>query len=254
MTTQSLVETRDWFDDDGFWTEIHPIAFDATRWMNARAEVEQMAKLLGLSPGSAVLDLCCGPGRHCLEWARRGYVVTGVDRTPAYVRKATSLMTAQALTAEFVAADIRDFRRPGAFAGIYNVFSSFGYFEDEDDDRGVCANVYASLRDRGRFLLETISKESVARTWRDRYWMEKGGVILLVEQRITRNWTWLEGRWTVVGRDGRRDFRVAQRLYSAAELATLLRSCGFREVAFFGSLAGAPYDHTAERLVAVAER
>jgi hypothetical protein len=56
-------------------------------------------------------------------------------------------------------------------------------------------------------------------------------------------------------KDGKMDeFRVSHRLYSAAELAALLSDCGFDAIAVYGDLTGAPYDHTAKRLILVAHK
>ncbi|NIT57732.1 MAG: methyltransferase domain-containing protein, partial [Aliifodinibius sp.] len=114
---------------------------------------------LGIEASSPILDLGCGIGRHTLELAHRGFTVTGVDRTQTYLNKAREKARIGGLEVEFVQADMRSFRRTGAFEAVINLFSSFGYFENPEEDRRVVENVYDSLKPGGRFLVEMMGKE-----------------------------------------------------------------------------------------------
>lgn len=241
-----------WHDSDDFWETFAPVFFEAKRWETAPAEIECVVALLGVEPGAPLLDLCCGPGRHSLELARRGFPVTGVDRTAAFLdiaRRETG-----ELPVEFVQADMREFRRPNAFAGIVNLYSSFGYFEDPEDDRQALDNIRQSLRPGGRVVLEMQGKEQIARDFRERHWLEWEGGFLLESSQISRDWSWLENRWIIVGEDGVGEFVWGHRLYSAVEMTQLLCAAGFDDVHIFGDLAGRPYDQNARRLVAVAQK
>ena len=99
-----------------------------------------------------------------------------------------------------------------------------------------------------------MGKEILARIFRERDWREEGGVMWLEERKVSKDWSWIDNRWILLRGDKRQEFRVSHRLYSAAELAALLRECGFGKVEIHGDLAGSPYDHTAERLVVVAQK
>ena len=138
-----------WYADDKFWKTLAPWMFTEKRWANAPAEVDQILNLLALPPQPTVLDLCCGPGRHSLELARRGAKVTGVDRTAAYVAEARKRARAARLKVEFVKQDMRRFCRPNAFDAVINMFTAFGYFENPAEDRRVLVNVNRSLKPGG---------------------------------------------------------------------------------------------------------
>ena len=83
---------------------------------------------------------------------------------------------------------------------------------------------------------------------------QAGSAFLLEQRRVRPGWVWLENRWVLFDGAGRREFDWLLRLYSGAELDALLRRAGFTSVDLHGSLAGAPYDHEARRLVAVARK
>jgi SAM-dependent methyltransferase len=243
-----------WHEDDAFWEAMALVDFDRERWERAPREVDQILKLLKPAAGGRVLDLCCGPGRHSLELARRGFKVTGVDRTAAFLEDAGRRARAEKLDIEFVRDDMRRFARPDSFDGAINLFTSLGYFEDPVEDRMVVYNVLNSLRPGGTFVVDVLAKEIVARSFHERDWSEKGGHVLLEERKIVRDWTAIESRWVIIGGESRREVRFTLRLYSAAELTAVLRDVGFREVQVYGDLEGAPFDHQAKRLVAVARK
>jgi len=152
-----------WHEDDEFWAALEAQLFDEARLQVAAAEVTHATGLLGLGAGARVLDLCCGLGRHSLELARWGCEVTGVDRTALYLGRARELAAAENLPIEFIQADMRAFRREGAFDGAISLFTSFGYFENPDEDLQVLRNLHASLRPGGRLAMQMAGKEVLAR-------------------------------------------------------------------------------------------
>jgi SAM-dependent methyltransferase len=233
---------------------VAPTMFTQRRWEDAPAEVEQVVALLGIKPGAHVLDLCCGVGRHSLELARRGFQVTGVDRTRLYLDRASKQAEAEGLKVEFVQSDMRDFCRPDAFDAVVNLFTSFGYFEDPEDDRQVALNMCRSLKVGGVFLIEMLGKEVLARIFRERDWHEENGVLILEERKVSKNWSWIENRWIIFADSNRTELNLSHRIYSATELASLLTECGFTHVDAYGDLEGRAYDHLARRLVVVARK
>lgn len=239
-----------WHEDDEFWEAGEPIMFDDLRLHTALPEVEQILKITQLSPGSKVLDLCCGPGRHSIEFAAKGHIVTGVDRTRRFLDRARR--TARAGDVEWVLDDARIFVREGAFDLAVNLYTSFGYFESEEDDLLVASNVAKSLRPGGQFVIQTQGKEVIAKSFVERTWGEHGDITLLQERRLHSNFTAIENRWTLQRAGQSREIGFVVRLYAATEMRVLLRRAGFSEVRFFGSLEGAPYDHTANRMIVLA--
>jgi SAM-dependent methyltransferase len=243
-----------WYDDDAMWAATESWMFDPARWEGTAAEIDGVVALLDTEAPATVLDLCCGPGRHSIELARRGFVVTGVDRTVRFLTEAERRAREEGLQIEWVESDMREFSRPEAFDCVVNLLTSFGYFEDRDDDRRVAQNIFDSLKPGGKVVLDMMGKENLARIFRAREWQEKNGELWLFERELQQSWSWLSNRWIRLKGDERLEFRVSHRLYSAFELSSLFRDCGFSEVDTFGSLTGAPYDQEAKRLVLVAAK
>ena len=249
-----MKEQEPWHGQDAFWELFGPVLFNPQRQASAAAEVEKIEKLLQIEEHAKILDLCCGNGRHSLELSERGFDVTGVDRTAAYIERARVEAERRGLDVVFVVEDMRECCAPNSFDIVMNLFGSFGYFEDPEDDRRVVENMYASLRPGGRFLIETMGKEILSRDFQTRDWDEQGGLLILSEKTVGQNWGRIETRWIVIRGTERIEHRVSVRSYSAVELSSLLAACGFPVVQVFGSLDGTEYDQAAQRLVVVGRK
>lgn len=247
-----MKKKKAWHEKDSFWKNVEPVLFRQQRISNSVDEIDKIIRLLKLKSGCSILDLCCGVGRHSLELTRRGYSVTGVDITKRYLKKAKAFAKKEKLDAEFILEDMRKFSRKNKFEAAINLFTSFGFFENQKDDYKVGCNIYRSLKTGGVFLMDLIGKEILARGYRPRDWFESDGVLLLEESKLYDDWSRVSSKWILI-KDGRQKVEeIDLRLYAASELKALLIECGFKSVEVYGNLAGDPYDHKASRLVAVA--
>ncbi len=244
----------EWHQDDHFWSTFSATMFDASAWEAAETQVDDVIALLGLEPGARVLDLCCGPGRHTIEMARRGFHVTGVDRTEEFLEECRRRADDEGLDVDLAHSDMRKFVSPDSFDGAINLFTSFGYFPDRADDLRVVGNLYASLVSGGSLILDVAGKEVIARIFERKQWRERDGDFFLYERTIRDGWGWIENRWIRITSTGREEYTVGHRLYSAVELTEMLRSVGFDDVQAFGHFDGRPYDTEAERLVVRARK
>ena len=244
-----------WFDDDSLWERIERRMNSKARLESAVEEVGQLLELTGVAPGSAVLDLCCGSGRHSIELARRGMNVTAVDRTQRYLDHAAEKARAEGLEVEFIRSDMREFSRPGAFDLVINMLTSFGYFRDPNDDALVVRNMSGSLNPGGRFLIQTIGKEILARIFQPNDWdEEEDGVLFLRQRRVMQDWGWMDNRWIVIDGADRFEFNVSHRLFSAVELKALVAGHGFSRAEAYGGTDGSVYDQTAKQLVVIGHK
>jgi SAM-dependent methyltransferase len=244
----------EWFEDDGFWRDFYPYIFSAARFAAAPEEVSSTIALAQCA-GGTVLDLCCGPGRHSVEFARRGFHVTGVDRSPFLLERAREHTAESGVSIELVQEDMRNFVRPASFDLACCLFTSFGYFEDEQDNLRVLRNLYLSLKESGVLVVEVLGKERLARVWKDTMCTElEDGSLMFQRPQIRDDWTRIRSEWTLV-KDGRaRSFTFEHTVYSGRELKDGLLSCGFKHVQLFGDQQGSPYGLDAQRLIAVARK
>lgn len=178
--------------------------------------------------------------------------MTGVDASPFLLQAARSGETAPV---EWVQQDMREFRRDGTFDLACNLFTSFGYFDAEEDNLRVLRNVYASLKPGGTFVMELLGKEIAARKWLTASCTDyPGGITVVQRPQVREDWSRIENEWVLL-RDGKaRTFQFAHWIYSGRELRDRLAIAGFASVRLFGDLGGSPYGVDALRLVAVGRK
>ena len=214
---------------------------------------------LGLEPGTVVFDQCCGMGTISLPIAESGLRVVGVDQCEDYVRRANEAATQKKLPAEFHAGDAFSYVAPTPCDGGFNWNTGFGNDPDDSRNREMLRRAFESLRPGGRFALDY---QHVARLLRDfqhalTYRLPRpGGEVLLVrESEPDLPAGLLRQVWTFVMPDGaRRVRRSVIRLYLPFDLAMLLRSVGFTDVAFLGGIDGQPLNLDSPRCIATARR
>lgn len=241
-----------WYENDSFWESTFPFMFPAERFDSAEAQVEQVLALAGVYSGD-VLDLACGPGRHSVALAARGFRVTGVDRTGFMLDKARNRAAAAGVKVEFVQQDMREFCRPDSFELALSMFTSFGYFEEVDEDQMVLANLRKSLRSGGVLVMDVMGKEVLARIFAQaNVSVAPDGRRLVQHRQLRPGWRRLYDEWTLIDGNHAQTFALEHTLYSGWELQQLMIGAGFTLVSLYGGLDGAPYDERAGRLVAVA--
>ncbi len=244
----------EWFENEDFWTEIYPYMFPAKRFESAEEEIDKIFSLIEFS-GTHILDLCCGPGRHATVLAERGFSVTGVDSTAFLLQKARARASEQKLDVEFVQNDMRRFVRPASYDLVLNMFTSFGYFDDKDEDLRVLSNIYESLRPRGVLVMDLIGKEWLAKvfaaTFSEAY---PDGTLLVQRREIFDDWTRIRNEWLLIRDDRVRSFKFHHTLYSGQELKDRLLQVGFSTTQLYGDLAGSVYGINSKRLIALAHK
>ena len=243
-----------WFEDEAFWEKLYPFLFTDSKLEAAGAEVQSVLELAGVDHGD-VLDLACGPGRHSIALAKRGFRVTGVDLSAFLLGKARERARAENVDVEWVQDDMRRFERPEAFDLATSLFSSYGYFENKDDDLSVLRNIHKSLRTGGTLVMELAGREPLARGFQATTSQQLADGRLLVERhQVVDDWTRIQNHWIVIEDDRATTFRFEFTLYSGQELKAHLFDAGFTDVRLYGAYDAREYCLDAERIVAVARK
>lgn len=245
---------REWFDDDSFWRDLYPFLFSETRVASAFEDAGKLLRLVR-PKGKAVLDLCCGPGRFSIPMAKRGYKVTGVDRTRFFLAKARARARAARVRVEWVRQDMRDFVRPGTFDLALSMFTSFGYFDDKREDFQVLGNILTSLKPGGACLIEVMGKEQIARIFLPvTFDMLPNGTQLFQRHAVRDDWSRMWNEWTIIRRGRTKAYTFQHTIFSGQELRDRMAQAGFVDVKLYGGLAGEEFGLKAQRLVAVGRR
>lgn len=243
-----------WYQDDELWEVFYECMFDADSFAEA---AEQVPKILAMIPAQVetVLDLACGPGRHLLPFARHGLKVTGVDASGYLLNRAANLIEQEQLRVNLVHADMLDYQPERRFDLITNLFTSFGYYAEAEDNLRLLRHAHGLLKDSGHLVLDMFGKESLLQHMEPVHLSEYDNGDLRIERPLlTDDMRVFSNEWLLIR--GNEVFRKSYQhyVYTAEELRLMLLQAGFSEIQVYGSFDGDPYDMEAERLIVVASR
>jgi ubiquinone/menaquinone biosynthesis C-methylase UbiE len=125
---------------------------------STKKEVDFIEKIVGLHSGSKILDLCSGHGRHAIELAKRGYSVVCQDFNSALLELVEENARNAGVSIATVCSDMRKIPFYEEFDGVINMWSSFGYLENKEEDFKVLRQVAKALKPSGKFLLDLDNK------------------------------------------------------------------------------------------------
>lgn len=150
------METKEWFTD-WFNTPYYHILYKDRNNADAQIFMKNMMSFLNLSKDAHVLDLPCGKGRHSHYLNSLGYQVTGLDLAE------NSIKEAKKINNERLDFKVHDMRLPfnEKYDAIFNLFTSFGYFEDEAVDISILQNIKNGLKKKGVFVFDFLNVELV---------------------------------------------------------------------------------------------
>ena len=230
----------------------------------ARADIEAIVRLLDPPRDEPLLDLCCGACRHIAVLREMGFrQIVGLDLSAELLEAGACRLGSEGLAAsrrpcpgvELVQSDMREIPYEGYFATVLSLFTSFGYFESDEENGRVMSEVFRALRPGGRFLIDYLNREYVIATLVERDERTVGDQRIENVRRLTDGCRRVEKTTTVTGIDGTvRRFHESVRMYSRQEMVQMLRAAGFADVVCYGSLGGGTCSESSPRLILIAEK
>ena len=205
----------------------------------AKGEAEFAAQAMGLADGSAVLDVCCGNGRHARALTELGHHVVGIDLSRDLLDAAENVTR--------VRADMRALPFHGNFDAATSFFTSFGYFDDEGNQATLQA-ISDALRPGGIFLLDFMNAAAVTAHLVPEGEEERDGTVFKIQRRIEG------GRVLKEVDTGSQRYTESVRLYLHVELQERLRAAGLNPVAAYGDFDGRDYTTDASRCIMIARK
>lgn len=215
-----------------------------------RTEVEFLERALRIPPGAQVLDVPCGNGRHALEFARRGYSMTGMDLSEEFIAEVRH----SSAKGRWVLGDMRDLPWISEFDAAYCFGNSFGYL-DRTDAGSFLSGIAKALKRGGRFAIETgMAAESILPGLLKTRWHKAGDIFMLsqnqyhpAEGRLDIEYTFIQG--------GDVETRLTSSyVFTVAEICHMHADAGFETIELLGSTAGEPYQLGSQRLILISEK
>ncbi len=225
---------------------LYPLIYRHRSVEQADQEVEFAIRTLGLRLGDRVLDVGSGEGRHLLALREKGMVAFGADLSPPLLRSARegSLSVARA--------DMRHLPFTTSFRGVLSFFTSFGYFESDEENLSVLDEMSGCLLPGGRLLIDLPNREFIEANLVPRSEKTREGH-RIVEQRS------LEGdrmvkQIRVSADNGEEEFVESVRLFTPDEIREGLRAAGLEPDRLYGGFDEEEFDESSHRMIWTATR
>ncbi len=206
--------------------------------------------LLKLPEGATVLDLGCGQGRHSRTLHNLGYSVVGIDLSPASIAFARELATPGQ---RFEVQDMRSFEDPVRFDAVFNLFTSFGYFNSNAENRNVLLRIAAHLKEDGLLVLDYLNAHPLLDHQEQKQTIHVDHVVFHTTKSRQDNAIVKEIEVNDMGQVYR--FSESVQLLTREDLALLLSQTGFEVVDIFGNYDLQPYQpDVSERCLIIARK
>lgn len=222
-------------------------------------EAELLAKLIvkEIPPEQyqTILDLGCGRGRHSFALARHGYNVTGIDLSPAAIKKARK--TAAERGFDQITFHVRDMRKPlpGSFRAVVNLFTTFGYFLDDDENLKAVKAVHQMLEPGGRFMIDFLNAHKVRETLVPEESGTYGELNYRIRRFIKNEMVHKEITFTDGSLHKPKTYRERVKLYDEMWFRNAFESYGFTVKHCWGDYKGNNFDEkSSPRLILLAEK
>ena len=149
-------DSKHWFAS-WFNTPFYHILYKNRDYKEARSFMENLTAYINLKEGSEILDLACGKGRHSHYLNSIGYDVTGIDLSEE------SIAFAKQFENDTLHFEVYDMSKPYSkqFDAVFNLFTSFGYFEDEADNLNTIKAIKDNLKPNGVGVIDFMNTDYV---------------------------------------------------------------------------------------------
>jgi SAM-dependent methyltransferase len=242
----------EWFKD-WFATDEYLEVYRHRNEEDARKLFELILKNIDTSKVKSVLDIACGAGRHSIFFAQNGYKVTAFDLSLNLLRIAKQKAEKKGLDIGFFNADVRNITLKKKFDLIINLFTSFGYFDTDEENFLLFKDAHFFLEKGGHFVfdyfnIEYLKKNLVAES------VEKTDAKTFVQQRFIED---NRVKKNIFIHNGGKEkvYFESVRLYSKEEVITGLEEAGFCITNIFGDYTGNNFElRSSPRLIIIAKK
>ena len=223
---------------------------------DARWIINLLQRSISVDTRSSVLDIACGSGRLSLELARRGFNVTGFDLSKFLIgeaKKGLKESKEKDLKVKFLIKDMRYFNFNNSFDIAVNIFTSFGYFDNDLENFSVIRNVSDSLKTGGYFLFDFLNKRYLEENLISLTKQKHGSTSVIQRRKIEDGF--VKKSITISEGDKISEFNETLRLYSLVEFKKAFKGYGLKILYLFGDYFGNKFnENKSQRLIIIARK
>lgn len=233
-----------WFD-----TKYYHILYKNRDFHEAKNFIIKLVEFLKLQNDAKILDLACGKGRHSLELNRLGFSVTGIDLSEQSIQTAKTFENEML---KFYVGDMRKIHFEKSFDAIFNLFTSFGYFDTEKENFSVFDAVLAQLKNDGIFVFDYLNEKLVRKNLIEFEEKIIENINFKIFKKIENDVVIKEIQFEDEGKSYQ--FFEKVRLFNFEVITTELKNKGFEILSYFGTYNLDKYSENSPRMIIIAKK
>ncbi|OQY27070.1 MAG: hypothetical protein B6244_11745 [Candidatus Cloacimonetes bacterium 4572_55] len=219
----------------------------------AQRQIRFVLEHVGHFPGQIVLDLACGNGRHALELTEQGYRVVGLDLS-THLLSEVRVVAADRRALSLICGDMRYLPfKEDSFDLILSMFTSFGYFDVDDENISVLSEVARLLKPGGSFFMDYLNPERVKSSLIPESIRRDHGMLIKEKRRINEEKQRVEKEIILEKKGQQTRYRESVRLFSHVELIEILSSVGLTVIRKFGDYESSPFSDQSSRMILISK-
>jgi 2-polyprenyl-3-methyl-5-hydroxy-6-metoxy-1,4-benzoquinol methylase len=242
----------EWFED-WFNSKEYLDVYQHRNESDAKLLFELIIKHIEIPIRGKVLDLACGPGRHSILFARKGFDVTGIDLSDNLLRVAESSARKEKLDIHFIKADLRKIELSEKFDLVVNLFTSFGFFETDEDNFSIFRTASDLLKPGGYFVFDFLNSSFIKNNLVQESREDKLNEKIIQKRRIEGNRVIKD---IIIQHNGSvKTFYESVKLYMRGELQEAIHKNGLAIKETFGDFTGSDFkEATSPRIIIIAQK
>ncbi len=254
MMTQGF-DTKPVFDYDAVFDVDDYLYFYGDMLTDERteAEVTALVQILELTVPMTILDLACGFGRHANRLAALGHQVTGIDLMPGFLEIGRRNAAEKGVQVIYQQRDMRQLSFIEMFDRVMMLFTTFGYFEDEDNLL-VLKNVARALKPGGSLVFDIPNRDVILNGFLPYIVTEKDQNLMIDRNTFDSATGRLYNRRIIIRDDVRKDKPFFVRIYNPTEISDVLDRAGLGVYKMYGGWDGQQISTDSRRMVVVARK
>jgi cyclopropane fatty-acyl-phospholipid synthase-like methyltransferase len=243
---------KDWFED-WFNTEEYLNVYKHRNEAEAKQLVDLLLKFISMPKQGNVLDLACGAGRHALLFAQKGYQVTAVDLSDKLLEVAKETAEKSKVNIDFIKSDIRYFSTDKKFNLILNLFTSFGYFENDEENFKLFNIAFTHLEKDGYFVLDYFNSTFIKENLVEESVDDLNNFKLIQKRQIHNNRVMKD---IIIRKNGSEEcFCESVKMYNKNELVSAIENAGLKIKQILGGFEGEDFDEKkSQRIIIISKK
>ena len=230
---------KEWFSE-WFDSPYYHLLYKNRDDKEAELFIDNLIDLLHIKPGQKILDLPCGKGRHSVYFNKKGFDVTGLDLSPHNIQYASQFANS---SLRFFVHDMRVAYSTDEFDYVVNLFTSFGYFDKQEENTASMKTLAQALKPGGILAIDFMNVTEVIKDLKPEELLQRDNITFCIHRRLENGFVIKDILFEDKGQ--KYHFEEKVKAFNKADFMAIFDCAGLQVKHLFGNYSLEPYNEDA---------